>query len=585
MDYIKLTEFYESLEKTAKRLEKVFIIASLLETIQSDDLVVALNLIQGRVFPKTEEKKIGVSSQLMKKAIAKATGAAPESIEKLLIKTGDLGIVAEQLIKTKTQTTLFHSRLTLNKVYANITRLAGMEGEGTVNKKVSVIAELLTSAKPNEARFITRTILENLRVGVAEGTMRDAIVWAFFAKELGIKYNRESNEVEIESREKYNEYAGAVQHLYDVTNDFVDVVKRLKQGGISALKHVEISLNKPINVMLYKKAENIADAFDSVGKPCALEYKYDGFRMLLIRNQDETRLYTRRLENVTRQFPDVVRILRENINSRSYVLDSEVIGIDPKTRKWLPFQQISQRIRRKYNIEEMERRVPVMVNIFDAVKVDGKDLINEPFRKRREIIEKIVHPVKDRLQPAHQIVTDNIKEAEKFYKKALKLGNEGIMAKNLEGIYKPGSRVGYGVKIKPTLESLDLVITRAEWGEGKRSSWFSSFTISCRNGSEFLEIGRVGTGIKELEQEENITFRQLTRLLKPLIIEKQGKEVAIKPKIIVEVAYEEIQKSPKYSSGFALRFPRVARMRIDKPLSEISDLDYVRHIYEKQRHR
>jgi DNA ligase-1 len=190
------------------------------------------------------------------------------------------------------------------------------------------------------------------------------------------------------------------------------------------------------------------------------------------------------------------------------------------------------------------------------------------------------------------MIVENEKDAERFYKKSLDAGNEGIMLKNLEGIYKPGSRVGYMIKLKPVLDPLDLYIVGAEWGEGKRSSWLSSFTLACRDEEtgEFLEIGKVGTGIKELEQEkaeggegeinEAVTFEQLTKLLKPLVTSEKGKEVKVKARILVEVAYEEIQKSPSYTSGYALRFPRVLRLREDK--DDASTLSQVEKIFEEQ---
>ncbi|MBW2966690.1 ATP-dependent DNA ligase, partial [Candidatus Woesearchaeota archaeon] len=314
------------------------------------------------------------------------------------------------------------------------------------------------------------------------------------------------------------------------------------------------------------------------------EYKYDGFRMQLHRDGEKIKLFTRRLENVTNQFPDVVKVVKDNIDGNNYILDAEIIGIDPKTRKWLAFQNISQRIKRKYDIHQMAKDIPVMVNVFDAMQVNGKNIIKEPFSFRRELLNKIMKEVAEKLQLAKEIITDDVSEAEKFYNESLDKGNEGIMVKGLDKPYKPGSRVGYGVKVKPVMETLDLVIIGAEWGEGKRANWLSSFTIACKSGDKFLEIGKVGTGIKE-KDEEGVSFAQLTSMIKPLIISEDGKSVKVKPFIIIEVNYEEIQKSVNYNSGYALRFPRLVRLREDKPLEEVSDISLVKELYEKQRGR
>ena len=328
----------------------------------------------------------------------------------------------------------------------------------------------------------------------------------------------------------------------------------------------------------------IEDAFERVGKPCAFEYKYDGFRLQIHKNNNKIKLFTRRLEDVTPQFPDVVEVINDHIKANNFILDSEIIGIDPKTKKWLPFQSISQRIKRKYDIETIKKTVPVIVNLFDAIMLNDKNLLKIAFKDRRKALEKVTKQSKNKIELAAQLVTDGRKEAEDFYAEALKKGNEGVMVKNLEAPYKPGSRVGYGVKVKPVMETLDLVIVGAEWGEGKRSSWLSSFTIACQDNGEFLEIGKVGTGIKE-KSEEGTSFEELTKLLKPLIINEKGKSIFVKPKIIIEINYEKIQKSPTYSSGYALRFPRLVKLRIDKGLHDVSDIEFIEQLYFSQRNR
>ena len=590
MDYIKLTDYYQQLEKTSKRLEKTYIISQLLKEVKKEDNPeYIINLIRGRVFPTWEQRKIGVSDKIIIKALATSTGISKDKIEKMFAKIGDLGDVAQEITKNKKQTTLHTKKLTCELVYKKIRDLAELEGEGTVNKKVGLMSELLTSASPMEARFVVRTILEQLRIGAAEGTLRDAIVWCFFGDKLKIKYNKEKNEIELsdETKKEYDIFLEKVQHAYDLTNDFAEIFRIIKEEGITGLDKITLKAGKPINVMLFQKVKDLKEAFEVVGTPLALEYKIDGFRLQIHCNNGKITLYTRRLENVTKQFPDVVDAAKQGIKSENYIIDTEVIGIDTKTKKWLPFQNISQRIKRKYNIERTVKEIPVMVNVFDIISYNNESLLDAPFHRRRHIIEKIVKIIPDKIQPIKQIVTDKEDVAEKFYKESLSLGNEGIMAKNLESIYKPGSRVGYGVKIKPILETLDLVIVKAEYGEGKRAGWLSSYTVACwdKKKEKLIEVGKVSTGLKEKE-EQGTTFEELTKLLKPLIEKQEGKEVIVKPKIIIEVAYEEIQKSPEYTSGFALRFPRVMRLRVGhKPIKEVNTIEDLEKIYDEQRSR
>ncbi len=590
MDYAKLTDYYKRLESTSKRLEKTQIISELLKEVKKEDNPEPIiNLVRGNVFPDWEQKKIGVSDKLVIKSLILSSGIPKDKIEKLFNKLGDLGLVAEEVIKDKKQTTLGSKKLTTKFVYNKIRDLAELEGDGTVNKKVGLISELLTSATPQEARFIARTILEQLRVGAAEGTLRDAIVWCFFGDKLKIKYNKEENDIELSesTRKEYDYFSEKVQHAYDLTNDFAEVFKIIKEEGISGLDKITLKSGKPINVMLYQKVKDIQEAFEAVGKPCAFEYKLDGFRLQIHCTNGKITLYTRRLENVTKQFPDVVELIKQGVKLDNYIIDSEVIGIDPKTKKWLPFQNISQRIKRKYDIEKLAKQIPVMVHVFDIISYGNESLLDAPFHRRRHLIEKNVKIIPDKLQPIKQIVTDSLEEADKFYKEALSKGNEGIMAKKLDSVYKPGSRVGYGVKIKPILETLDLVIVKSELGEGKRTGWLTSYTVSCWDNKKekLLEIGKVSTGVKEKEQEEGITYLEITKFLKPLIEKQNGKEVIVKPKIIIEVAYEEIQKSNEYNSGYALRFPRVLRVRFDKNLDNCNTIQDVENIYDAQRGR
>ena len=584
MEYSKLVGVYEELNKTTKRLEKTHIISEFLKEISVDDTEHVMLLLEGRVFPNYDAREIGIAARTMLKSLSAATGISVDKIENEWKRQGDLGLVAEIIVKTKRQATLHSTRLTTKKVFENIRKLAELQGEGTVERKTQLIAELLTSAKPLESKYIVKTILGEMRIGVGEGAMRDAIVWAFFGNKIGIKYTREMNDIEVEDREVYNKYADAVQSAYDVTNEFALVAKAAKSKGLDALENIGMKVGIPIKVMLSLKVDTIEEGFETVGKPCAVEFKYDGFRISAHKNEaGKVWLFTRRLEDVTKQFPDVVEYIRKNIRGKSFIIDSEAVGYDKRTRKYLPFQNVSQRIKRKYDIEKMASDFPIELNVFDIINFEGKSMITEEFEKRRKLLEKIVKQDPKRIVLSKIKIVAEKRDVEKFFKEAVNAGNEGVMFKSLNSPYKPGARVGYMVKFKHMMETLDLAVVGAEWGEGKRAKWLSSYTIACLDDNgNFLEIGKVSTGLKEKEKE-GLSFMEMTSLLRPLIISEKGKEVKIKPKIVIEVGYEEIQKSPTYESGFALRFPRVIQQRLDKGPHEASTLDYVKKLYAGQK--
>ncbi|MDP4012092.1 MAG: ATP-dependent DNA ligase, partial [Candidatus Nanoarchaeia archaeon] len=474
MKYQDLVELYDKMASTTKRLEKTEILANFLKKIKKENLDKIIRLVQGSVFPQWDSRKIGFSSQLMLKAIANSTGEDTKEIEKLWAKKGDLGVVVEDLVKHKKQKTLFSKELKVDDVYENIKKLAEMEGAGTVNRKVGLVSELLTSATPKEAKYIVRTVLEELRVGIAEGIVRDAIAQAF--------------DKEIKDVEK----------AFELTVDYGEVAELAKENNLGK---VDLQVGRPVKLMLAIIVKDVEEGFERVGKPAAIEQKYDGFRLQLHKNKKEIKLFTRRMENVTKQFPDVVDAVEKYVKGDKFILDCEAVGYDPKSGKYLPFQKISQRIKRKYDIEKTAKEFPVEAKVFDVLEYEGKSYLDKPLKERRKLLEKIVGGKKNKLVLSELLITDDVKKAEKFYNDSLKLGHEGVMIKSLEASYKPGRYVGYMCKLKNILEALDLVIIGAEWGEGKRAKWLSSYTIACQKDGELLEVGKVSTGMKEKGDE------------------------------------------------------------------------------------
>ncbi|MFH1126494.1 MAG: ATP-dependent DNA ligase [archaeon] len=657
MEYSTLAEYYKMLEETSLKTEKTRIVSVLFEKTRADDIEQIAQLLMGRAFPSWSEEVIGIASNLMIKAISKAYGIREDEIVEKWKDTGDLGTVVEELSKNKKQRSLFDKSLLVSKVYSNLRKIAMAEGVKSQDKKLVLIAELLSSAKPIEARFIVRTVLGDLRVGVAEGIVRDAIAKAFFAdvywratliqksgkgrrfeKMLGkingktiiaedkiMDYLKSSdgkiidnflnkNTVHVRKieditcmrsffkKEQAFDYifvddqetgsrlkksiVDAVEEAYEISNDFGIVAKMAEEYGERGLSSLKIEVMKPLRVMLAQKAETIDEAFLVVGKPAALEYKYDGFRMQIHKKGSEVKIYTRRLENVTDQFPDVVSSVKEGILAKECIIEGETVGLDTETGKMLPFQKVSKRIRRKYDITKTADKIPVVVNLFDILYLDGKMLLKRPFLERRGILKSVVREIDNKLVIAKQKITDDPKVADEFYKESLTLGNEGLMFKNIEGPYKPGSRVGHMIKLKPIMETLDLVIVGAEWGKGKRSGWLSSFMLACRDEEtgSFLTIGKMGTGIKE-KQDAGMSFDELTEMLREHILREKKNVADIAPFLVLEVAYEEIQKSPNYSSGYALRFPRMNKVRDDRGPEEADSLFRVEELFRRQRGR
>jgi len=302
-------------------------------------------------------------------------------------------------------------------------------------------------------------------------------------------------------------------------------------------------MGKPYIIMLGEKSPSLEEALNKY-EEVMLEYKYDGIRTQIHKKGDDIKLFTRRLEDITNQFPDLVELVRKGIKCKDCIIEGETIGIDSENNQPIPFQQLSRRIKRKYDIKEMVKKIPVRIYLFDIVYVDGKNLVNESYKTRRKELEKIIKPIKN---------------------------------KYLQAKYQPGRRVGQWLKVKPILEPLDLAIIGAEHGTGKRLKWFGSFTLGCLkdpHSNQYLPCGKLGTGLTDEE------FEELTKRLKPLIIQEEGREVKLRPEVIIEVAYEEIQKSPKYESGYALRFPRLIGFKNDRNLP--NELEKLERLFNQQ---
>ncbi len=555
MKYSKLVKTYEKLENTQSTLEKTSILAEFFKEVEKPEQVVLLSM--GRIFPAWKDLDLGISSRTLVDIIVQATGRTEKEVEEAWKQEGDLGSAAEEMMKKKTQQRLMTQKLTVERVIEKLEKVATMENDGldrsvNMDKKKKHVAELVSSANPQESRYLTRTIIENMRLGVGEGIIRDALAEAFFN----------------------GEHTEDIQRAYDLTNDFTEVTEACEEG-IEKVRSLEMEIFKPINSMLAKKVETIEEGFESVGKPALIDIKFDGMRAQIHVKDGEVKIFTRRLEDVTKQFPDVVEKVRNHVKAENCILDTEIVGYKPEDGSMIPFQKLSKRIKRKYEIERLRKEIPVEVRPFDLIYKD-KSLLKTSYNERLERLESIIDEEKHELRLVDKEITEKKQKVQEMQQNSLNEGHEGIMMKALEAEYKPGSRVGYMVKLKPVMETLDLAIIGAKWGEGRRSGWLSRLKLGCYSpeNNEYLEVGKMATGLTDEQLEE------ITQKLKPLVVEENGRDVKVKPEVIVEAEYEEIQKSPTYNSGYALRFPRMKQFREDK--EQADEIKKVEDLYKSQ---
>lgn len=559
MKYALFVELYSKLSSTTKRLEKIALLSSFLPSLKGhEDLVY---LLRGRVFPDYDIREIGISTQLMLKALARSYGLSLEHVVGEFKRVGDLGDIAFTCCKKKKQHGLFHSSLEADYVFDRLQKLASITGKGTVDLKIGIVTELLLKATPEEARYLVRTILSDLRIGVADAIVLESIDAAFFK----------------------GEHLDKVRYAYDLLTDSAEVL-RIASKGIKEFSKIKVIPGRALNVMLAVKATSIEEAFEACGKPAAFEYKYDGFRVLITYDGKEFRLFTRRLEEVTNQFPDIISYVKEHVRGKSFILDAEAVGFDAEKKRYLPFESVSQRIKRKYGIPELAKKLPVELNVFDVLYHNGEPLFDEPLSKRRALLEKIISSARWKIRLSEQLVTDSVEKAKAFYKESLHAGEEGIMVKNISVPYRPGRYVGYMVKIKPDVRDLDLVIVGAEYGTGKRAGGLTSFIVACRDNGDFKEVGMVSSGLKEKEGE-GTTYKELNALLQKLIVSEKGNGVKVKPKVVVSVTYQNIQHSPTYSSGYALRFPRITHYRPERGTKDIASIEDIKREVAHAEHK
>ncbi|CCQ37017.1 DNA ligase (ATP) [Natronomonas moolapensis 8.8.11] len=516
-----------------------------------EDLAVVTRFVRGRVFPAHEPTTLDIGPALCYEALARAArpNVAAADVEAKLAEIGEIGAVAEELdLGGQRGLASFgdgDDGLTVAGVDAELRALAGAEGVGSTDTKVETLFGLFNRAGPTEARFLARLVLGNMRIGVGEGAVRDATAAAF----------------DVPSE--------AVERAMQVSNDAGLVAETARSEGEPGLGDVRLAVGRPVEAML-AQAGSAVDAIEAWGS-VAVEPKFDGARVQLHYDGVETRLFSRNLEEVTDALPEVVETVAAALD-RPAILDGEVVAVDEDGSP-RPFQDVLRRFRRKHDVAAAREAVPVEFYAFDCLHADGDDLLDAPLLERRERLSALLGG--DDADPggvADVRIAESVEEIAAREEAALAAGHEGIMLKNPESAYTPGDRGRNWLKRKPDVETLDLVVTGAEWGEGRRANHFGTFLLSIRDGEAFEPIGKVATGITDEELE------RLHERLVSHVRSESGTDVEIDPAVVFEVGYEEIQRSPTYGSGYALRFPRFVAVREDKSPEDADSLERVERL-------
>jgi len=543
MQFSEFSVICDQLEKISGRLETIDMIASRLPSLDDEELPVFVRFMMGRIFPDWSQDKIGIGPNLIFDSVAYVAGTNKDKVIKEINRQGDVGIAVENILSKKEQTSFFTENPDLRNVFSDFNYLASIEGTRSQKEKLKVIRKLFANAGPLEGKYLSRLILGELRIGIGEGNIRDAIAKAFDVP------------------------SAAVEHAYQAANDLGEIALIAKKG-VEELENVRIEIFRPVKMMLAKQG-TIAEMIEEQGA-IAAEYKYDGTRFQFHKSGDKCRIYSRKLEEVTSAIPDIGEILLES-TEHDVILDGEVIAVDENGNP-MPFQHVLKRFRRKHDVASHVEKLKLIPNLFDILYLDGETLIDKTFEERRGLLESNVTS-----HVAPQIVSDNITTIENFYREALDAGHEGIMIKSLKSSYTPGQRVRQWIKIKPSVDTIDLAVVGAEWGEGKRARLFGSFILACQDESgKLLRISKVATGFSDE------ALAGVYEILKDEVISESGKVVRFEPEVVFEVGYAEIQKSTNYEAGYALRFPRFIRFRDDKGIDEIETIASVEERFRAQ---
>ena len=517
--FSKFAELCRRLESTTKRTEKVAHLVAFLRTLDRDEVAPAVSFIAGRPFPESDERVLDVGGQTMWK-VHRSSG----------------------------QSALVHTPVTLLEVYRTFEKISNARGAGSRQRKETLLNTLLSRLSREDGDYLMRIVFGEMRIGAVEGVVLDAIA--------------EAAAIDPEKVRRANMLLGSLPK----------VAEQALTEGRGAIEHVGLTLFVPIKPMLAEMAEGFEEVLKEHGGQSAFEFKYDGARIQIHRKNGTVKVFSRRLTDVTASVPDIVELAQTRIHGMEYVVEGEIVAIGREARP-LPFQDLMRRFRRVHGVDEMVRSIPLKLYLFDVIYLDGKLLIDTRYEQRCEILGGLT----DSELLATRIVTDDPAEAKKLMNEAIRAGHEGLMAKELASAYTPGVRGKKWFKIKPA-ETLDVVIVAADWGSGRRGGWLSNYHLAVRDDAtgELLVVGKTFKGLTDSE------FNDVTPKLLGLKTKETDYTVYVKPSVVVEVAFNEIQRSPHYKSGFALRFARITRFRDDKSPPDADTLQRVNKLYRDQ---
>ncbi|MCW4032079.1 MAG: ATP-dependent DNA ligase [Candidatus Bathyarchaeota archaeon] len=581
MKYAILADTYEKIESTMKRLEMTDLLVSLFKQTPNNLIDKVVYLTQGILYPDYRGIELGLAEKLTLKALKISSGRSDSEIERTFRETGDLGITAEKILTKRAQLSLFKEVLTAEKVYETLDKIARISGEGAIENKIRFLCSLFNDATPKEAKYIMRMAVGKLRLGIADMTILDALAIAY----TGDKKNKD-----------------LLERGYNISSDLGYIANVAVSQGIEGINNVKIEIGKPIRVMLAERLSDPKEILEKLGGEGSIEYKYDGLRLQAHLGSNIAHLFSRRLENVTNQFPDVVDSLRKSIQVNEAVIEGECVAIDPDTEEMLPFQVISQRRGRKYDIKKMAEEIPVILFLFDILYVDGDDYTLKPYVERREKLRKIVKE-NDRVKISWQHIIKDPKEIEDFIQKAVAEGCEGLMVKSTSqnSIYKAGARGWTWIKYKRGYKSemadtVDLVVVGAFYGKGKRVGHYGALLLAAydKEIDEFKTVCKIGTGFTDEDLAE------IPKKLKPYLLNHKHPRVNSKlvpdlwftPSLVLEITGDEITLSPIHTAskgflrpetGLAIRFPRfTGKYRTDKTPEDATTEKEILAMYKKQ---
>jgi len=578
--YSLIADSYEEIEATTKRLEMTDLLVKLLKQTPKDLIDKVVYLTQGKLYPDFVGIEIGIAEKLATRAVAKATGYSEKEIEENVKKTGDLGETTEKFLEKKTQRTFFQEPLTVHMVYANLDKMAKAEGPGSIELKIILLAGLLANATPKEGKYVIRTVTGNLRLGIADMTVLDALAVAFGGGKDARKY---------------------LERAYNISSDLGRVAKTVVEQGMETVKKFEVSLGEPIRPMQAERLSSPIEILEKLGGKCIAEFKYDGERIQAHKKGDQVTLFSRRLENITDQYPDGCELLKNYVRAENAIVEAECVAVDPATGEMRPFQELMHR-RRKYGIKEAMEEYPISLFMFDALYIDGKDLTLEPYPIRRRNLEKIIEQ-SDHIKVADYIATDNLDELERFFEKAVESGCEGLICKSVtkDAVYQAGARGWLWIKYKRDYKSemtdtVDLVVVGAFHGRGKRAGTYGALLLAAYNPEidMFETVTKCGTGFtdEDLKKLPKIMEKHQIPHRHPRVNSTLNADIWFEPKVVIEIIGAEITLSPihvcamnaiRKGSGLAIRFPRfTGNYRLDKSAEDATAVREIIKMYQSQ---